>query len=65
MSLSFVLLLTSVDSCFFSVRFNQRKEKAANEVAHALAKATTFLTSVHLFIDISTCIQHLIINEMA
>jgi hypothetical protein len=37
----------------------------ANEVAHALAKAArTFLASVHLFIDIPTCIQHIIINEM-
>jgi hypothetical protein len=42
MSLSSVLLLTSVDSFFFSFRFNQRKEKMPNEVAHALAKAVTF-----------------------
>jgi ribonuclease HI len=38
--------------------------RQANEVAHALARVATSLASFHIFIEIPTCIQHIIINEM-
>ncbi|KAK2437967.1 hypothetical protein QL285_022797 [Trifolium repens] len=43
------------------VRFIRRQ---ANEVAHRLAQVTTSLASFHNFIDIPTCIFHVIFNEM-
>ncbi|KAK2423742.1 hypothetical protein QL285_034175 [Trifolium repens] len=44
-----------------SVEFIWRQ---ANEVAHTLAKAASSLASVHLHIDIPSCIRTLIENEM-
>jgi hypothetical protein len=38
--------------------------RQANEVAHALARVATSLASFHIFIEIPTCIHHIIINEM-
>jgi hypothetical protein len=45
----------------FDVEFIRRQ---TNKIAYALAKTATFLISVHLFIEIPTCIQHLIINAI-
>jgi ribonuclease HI len=38
--------------------------RQVNEVAHVLARVTTSLASFHIFIEIPTCIHHIIINDM-
>ncbi|CAJ2663088.1 unnamed protein product [Trifolium pratense] len=43
------------------VEFNRRQ---ANEVAHALARVAPSIARSHVFIDVPTCISHLIMNEM-
>jgi ribonuclease HI len=43
------------------VEFNRRQ---ANEVAHALARVAPSIARSHIFIDVPTCISHLIMNEM-
>jgi hypothetical protein len=43
------------------VKFIRRQ---ANEVAHSLARVAPLLASFHIFSDIPTCIQTIIINEM-
>lgn len=43
------------------VKFIRRQ---ANEVAHALPRVAPSLASFHYFIDIPTCIQQVLINDM-
>jgi hypothetical protein len=43
------------------VKFIKRQ---TNDVAYSLAKATIFLSSFHLFIEMSDCIEAFIDNEM-
>lgn len=38
--------------------------RQANEVAHALPRVAPSLASFHNFIDIPTCIQQVLINDM-
>jgi ribonuclease HI len=44
-----------------SVEFIRRQ---ANEVAHSLAKAATYIASPQVLVDIPNCIEHILINEM-
>jgi ribonuclease HI len=44
-----------------SVEFNRRQ---ANAVAHALARVAPSLASSNIFVDVPTCIQYLVMNEM-
>jgi ribonuclease HI len=44
-----------------SVEFNRRQ---ANAVAHALARVALSLASSNIFVDVPTCIQYLVMNEM-
>jgi hypothetical protein len=44
-----------------SVEFTRRQ---ANEVAHRLSKAATYVASPQTLVDIPNCIEHLLINEM-
>lgn len=39
------------------------KRKQTNQVAHTLARASRFFTSIHIFHYISSCIVPLIMNE--
>jgi len=45
----------------FLVELNRRQ---ANESAHALARLVTSIASSNIFIDISTCINHIVMYEM-
>jgi hypothetical protein len=45
----------------FRVEFIRRH---TNETVHALVKVVTSLADTHIFIEIPTCIQDVIMNEM-
>jgi hypothetical protein len=53
--------ILTTDFVNFHVKFIRRQ---VNEVVHSLARITSLLASVHIFNDIPTCIQTIIINEM-
>jgi ribonuclease HI len=60
-------IIKDCKNVFHSYFTNSRVEfirRQANEVAHCLAKAAPCLASFHVFTDIPTCIQNLIINKM-
>jgi len=44
-----------------SVEFMRRQ---ANETTHTLAKEATLLASFYILIEISNCIEHILINEV-
>jgi ribonuclease HI len=60
-------IIKDCKNVFYSYFTNSHVEfirRQANEVAHNLAKVAPCLASFHIFTDIPTCIQNLIINEM-
>jgi hypothetical protein len=60
-------IITHCKSLFSQFYNNSRVEfvkRQANEVAHSLAKAATYLTNPQIFVDIPHCIEHILINEM-
>lgn len=53
---------------FFSTRFNNSSaefiRRQANEVAHNITKAATSLASFQILVEIPSCIEHVLINEL-
>jgi hypothetical protein len=62
-----IINIIDCKNIFYSYCTNSHVEfikMQANEGTHCLAKASPCLASFHIFTDIPTCIQNLIINEM-
>jgi hypothetical protein len=60
-------IIKDCKNVFYSYFTNSHVEfimRQANEVGHNLVKIAQCLTNFHIFTDIPTCIQNLIINEM-
>ncbi|KAK2415192.1 putative mitochondrial protein [Trifolium repens] len=60
-------IITRCKSLFSQFYNNSRVEfvrRQANEVAHSLTKAATYLASPQILVDIPHCTKHILINEM-
>jgi hypothetical protein len=63
-SLVIVLECKNDFSSYFTNSYVEFRRRQTNNVAHNLAKVAISLASFHIFIDIPTCSQDLIVNDM-